>query len=320
MIPAAAFCAIMFLASCPQNSDGYGDSINVVSVNARELIAPAYGEQDSAAKAVAAGANDFAFRLSAGLVKKAGNDNFVCSPYSAWLPLAALVNATNSQNKAALITALGASGISESDINRSASRMLYSLTNLQDKDGEDYHNPLKIANAIFIGNTVTLRQDFAQTFMDYFLGSSINVDFSSPSAVDAVNRWASNNTDGLIKDIIKEFDPETVAAIANAIYFSDRWEWEFRPGETKEGVFHAPAGNSTAFYMLREGDAQTYYEDSRIQATSLRFKNGGGLYVMLPKSLSAADLLASMTNKYFSDIQTNSVQATGKLLLPRFSI
>ena len=313
-------CVIGLFAACSSDVHGYGDSINVVNVSAKELLAPVYSEQDSAAKKAATGANDFAFRLSAALVKNAENGNFVCSPYSAWMPLAALVNATNDQNKAALLTALGASGITEADINRASSRMLYSLTNLQNKQYKEYYNPLKIANAIFVGNNVTLKKDFAQIFMDYYRGSSINVDFSSRDAVDAVNRWASENTDGLITNLIQEFDPRTVAAIANAIYFSDRWSLEFNSSQTKEGVFHAPGLDTTASFMLRDGDAQTYFEDSKVQAMPLRFRTGGGLYIILPKTGSAAQFLSSMTNDYFSKIQRDSVQATGKLLLPRFSI
>ena len=326
------FCVITLLLACPQdsgtnNSSNNSDSISIVNVTPRALQAPAYGIVDPAASIAANGANDFAFRLSASLVKQSDGKNFVCSPYSVWMPLAALVNATNPNDKAALLAALGASGITETDINRASSRMLYDLTKLHNKDSAymDYYNPLKIANAIFVGNTVTLRKDFAQTFMDYYRGSSINVDFSSNDAVDAVNRWASENTDGLITKVVEEFDEGTVAALANAIYFSDRWSREFKPESTKQDVFHSPAGDTTAFYMLREGDQLTYYEDNKVQAMPLQFVNGGGLYIILPKSGSgatnyAADFLASMTNNYFGEIQSNSISATGKLLLPRFSI
>jgi len=313
-------CVIGLFAACSSDVHGYGNSINVVNVKAIDLLAPVYGERDSAAEKAATGANDFAFRLSAALVKNAGNGNFVCSPYSVWLPLAALLNATDAQNKPALLTALGASGITETDINRASSRMLYNLTNFQSREYKGYYNPLKIANAIFVGKNVTLKKDFAQTFMDCYRGSSINVDFSSRDAVDAVNRWASENTNGLITNVIQEFDPLTVTAIANAIYFSDRWSWEFNSSQTKEGLFHAPELDTTASFMLRQGDAQIYYEDAKVQAMPLSFHHGGGLYIILPKTGGAEQLLSSMTNDYFNEIQRDSVQATGKLLLPRFSI
>jgi serpin B len=295
--------------------------IKAADVTVNKLQGPVYGETSDSAEAAASGANDFAFRLSAALLEDSGGDNFVCSPYCVWLPLAALLNATDAQHKDALKSAIGAAGISEADINQAASRMLYDLTNQgQNENGEEFTNPLKIANVIFVGKNVTLKMSFAQTFMDYYRGTAMNVDFSSNEAVDSVNKWASDNTDGLITDIVQKFSSDTVAAVANAIYFSDRWTWEFNPDETKEDVFHAPDGDIKAFFMVREGNSQSYFEDDKIQATLLRFKTGGGMYVILPKDGDASGLLASMTNSRLSEIETNSVDATGKLLLPRFSI
>jgi serpin B len=313
------FINVIFVDCISSENNGNG-LFDIVKVNAIELQSPRYGEQDPAAKTVAGGANDFAFRLSAMLAENVDNDNFVCSPYSIWLPLSALVNATNIQNKAALLTTLGSAGITEEDINRAASQMLYDLTNIRAKEYGEYHNPLKIANAIFVGNDVTIKNNFAQIFMNYYRGSSINVDFSSPGAVNAVNRWASENTDGLITNLVQEFVPLTVAVIANAIYFSDKWSTEFNPERTEEQIFHAPSGETTVFYMLREGNSQTYYEDNRLQAMPLYFTSGGGMYIILPKICSAAELLSSMTNDYFNEIQVDSILAAGKLLLPRFSV
>ena len=322
-------CGGAAVSSSPEKNKGpapsYDEVLNVVQVTPEKFLDS--GAADPEAQTAAVGANDFAFRLSAALIKDINNNNFVCSPYSVWMPLAALLNATNAENKEALLAALGASGITEADMNRAASRMLYDLTNEWRKENKvglyrEYYNPLKIVNAIFVSNQVTLRTDFAQTFMDYYRGSSINVDFFSSEAVDAVNQWASDNTEGLIHNVVSGFDPYTVAAIANAIYFSDRWSSEFDPEQTKEDVFHLPGGGEkTAFYMLKEGEGHRYYDDDKVQAVRLGFKNSGyNMYIILPRDGDAAALLASMTTSYFNEIESETVRAAGKLLLPRFSV
>ncbi|MDR2665771.1 MAG: hypothetical protein LBC21_05785, partial [Oscillospiraceae bacterium] len=183
-----------------------------------------------------------------------------------------------------------------------------------------YISPLKIANALFVSQNETIRQSFAQTFADNYLGTMFNVDFSSQQAVDAINEWASEHTDGLIDNVVDYFDPETVAAIANAIYYSDRWNWEFDESKTKPDIFHAASGDVTADFMIREGDAQVYYEDERVQAMPLSFKNGGNLWIIMPKDETANDLYASMTADYYCEIQSDGVSCTGKLLLPKFEI
>lgn len=303
------------------------DAISIFAGEPKALSAPAFGEENPAAATVANGANDFALRLSAELLSTNGDTNFVCSPYSVWLPLAALLNATDDAYREDLLSALGTGGIAAEDVNLAASRMLYSLTKERDRQinkeygqGEDIHNPLQIANAIFVSRDETLNTEFAQTFLDCFRGQAMTVDFSSRSAVDAVNQWASENTNGLIDEIIQEFDPATVAAIANAIYFSDRWSWEFDPSETVEDTFLGPDGDSIANFMLREGDSLTYYEDDLVQAMPLRFKSGGELYILLPKDGDANGLLTSLDAEYLSEIRRDAISSTGKLLLPRFKI
>ncbi len=299
--------------------------VNIASVEQKELQAPVYGEEDQEAIAAAQSANSFAFKLSSLLAKEAGEANLVCSPYSVWLPLAALVNAADETAKPVLLEALDAAGISEGDLNRAVSRMLYDLTKQREIEsakeyGEGFHNPLQIANAVFVSNNLTLKQEFAQLFMDYFRGNVMNVDFSSPDAVAAVNQWASENTQGLIPSIVESFDEDAVAALANAIYFSDRWQREFDPDQTKEDVFYSTAGETEASYMLLEGDELTYFEDEGIQALPLYFKTGGGMYILLPKDGDAQSLLSGLTPEYFEKIRKDAVRSTGKLLLPRFSL
>ena len=313
------------------------DSFKVIKVKAYEVkpfqLSPQIAVNSDEAAFIATGANDFAFRLSAQLAKENGDHNLVVSPFSVYLPLAALLNATTKEHQQELFTALGAglerSGyctpawadcalIPVSDMNEVAARMLYNLTDARNKaDKEYYNNPLKIANAIFVDKKQTLKPEFAQAFADYYQGTAINVDFTSPDAVRRVNNWASDNTDGLIPSLVQQFDPNTVAAIANAIYFSDRWSWEFKPEETKKGEFHNPKGTSIAHFMVHEGNMD-YYEDSRLQAIPLRFKSGGGMYILLPKHGIANELLSDLTANYFNVIDRDKELSNGILKLPRF--
>lgn len=320
----SVFIAVILLTTALAGCSGCAgtEAISIYPASSTmNLEAPVYGEQDPSAQVSARGANDFAFRLSSQLLGESGNDNFVCSPYSVWLPLAALANATDDASLELLLDALGVAGITTEDLNHAASRMLYDLTGERAREYEpDAHNPLKIANALFVSQNEELNSTFAKNFMDYYRGQAFSVDFTDQSAVQAINQWANQHTDGLIDEIIQQFDPDTVAAIANAIYFSDRWDWEFREEQTAEGIFCGASGEDTAHFMLREGDNQTYYEDDRLQAIPLRFKSGGALYILLPKDGDATGLLSTMDEAYFREIQSDSIQASGKLLLPRFKI
>ena len=190
-------CACLFTSlvrSDPALGEGIDrDAVRIVSVTAKDLEPPDYDPSDTAVKMAAGGANAFAFRLSAALSQETGSENFVCSPYSVWMPLAALVNAVDEPCKSELLTALGVAGLGEEDLNRAASRMLYDLTNEESKMlamdyGDEYHyNPLRIANAVFVSHAATPKQDFAQAFLDAYRGTTMRVDFGAREAVDAVN-------------------------------------------------------------------------------------------------------------------------------------
>ena len=87
----------LFMAGC---SDSSGP-VSIMQVEAAELIATQWNESDPVSEAVALSANDFAFRLSSVFLEDVAHDNFAFSPYSIWMPLAALLNATNDANKPA---------------------------------------------------------------------------------------------------------------------------------------------------------------------------------------------------------------------------
>lgn len=280
----------------------------------KPLIQPAYGENAD----TELGANAFSFRLASALLEQ--DENMIVSPLSVWMALSALSNATD---KSALPALLGSLGLPETDVrslNEFASRMLYELTNAEGADKHNPYDPLSIANAVFVSDQYELNKEFAQTFLDYYRGAAMEVDFTSPGAVDAVNDWASEHTNGLIEEIIQRFEPGTLAAIANAIYFSDRWDWEFNADDTEERAFHGARSEAAAPFMLREGDGLPYYEDGDMQVMPLRFKLGGALYILLPKDGDAGALLSGMTAERFANMQESVANHTGKLLLPRFAL
>ena len=268
--------------------------------------------------------NEAAFAFNLGqklLAEQDADDNFVFSPLSVWLPLAALVNATDEANKPALLEALGAGGMTEEHLNEYTQNILYRITGELNKKYEpEFKSPLNIANALFVSQDVTVKQSFAQSFADNYLGTMFNVDFSSQQAVDEVNKWASEHTEGLITNVIDEFNPETVAAITNAVYYSSGWAWEFKENETKPDVFYTANGETSAEYMKLERDGQTYYEDERIQAIALTFNSGGRLWILLPKNETANELYISLTDSYFNEISLNQTSRTGTLMLPKFEI
>ena len=321
---AAVFVMLASLAlfvSCRPSPSG-GAVSSIVEVEAQPLIS-SRSTPTGAYRAAARGVNDFAFRLGSAMAHDIGYENFVISPYSIWMPLAALVNATDDRHRPALFEALGLAGIAPEDINRTASRMLFDLTTPRHREwAEDWEEdivPVRVANALFIDYRQGPRRDFAQVFADYFRGDVISLDFESAGAADAVNAWVNENTQGRIPRIVESFHEDTLAAIANTIYFSGRWRQEFNPGATSQGTFYGPAGESAACFMNMT-TWFVYYEDEHIQAVNMPFYEAGGMLIILPREQSAVDFFAAMTHEDFARIMYESRGRDGTLSLPRFAI
>ncbi|MDR1643067.1 MAG: hypothetical protein LBT59_25520 [Clostridiales bacterium] len=262
---------------------------------------------------------DFAFRLGQRLLaaNNKPNINILYSPISIWLPLAALTNAVDGRDKPMLLEVLGAKNASQIELNEYAKKM---LSDLKIPDHSD--SPMKIANTLLVASGDTVKKEFNSIFGYAYLGRTFNVDFASPEAINAVNDWISRNTGGLINNVAdsRTFNINTSSVILNVIYFSDKWSLKFDTGNTKPGPFHAPFGDVTAKFMLRECNSQQYFEDENIQAIALDCRNGGQMWIILPKYQIANDFLESLTALCFRNIKGKCRRRKGKLLLPRFEV
>ncbi|MDO4333959.1 MAG: serpin family protein [Eubacteriales bacterium] len=272
------------------------------------------------------GANGFAFRFTKAILEeKAEGDNLIVSPYSVWLPLAALSNATEEGAREELLSALGMSGMDEAALNEAVKTAIGELTcqeqaDWMEENGFEYESPLKIANALFVGENSRTEENFESVFADYFSGKLFSVDFSSEASAEKVNEWAKEATKGKIDHIIDAFDPDTVAAIANAIYFSDAWNNKFSEEQTKEDVFHGKNTEEQVSFMNQKFTEMPYYEDDTMQAASLSTANGGQLILLLPKDgKSPEEILADMTAEQFSQIQGADF-GTVQLSMPKFKL
>ena len=271
-------------------------------------------------------ANGFALRFTEALLKqKKEGENLIASPYSAWLPLAALVNGCSGETQEQLLKVIGEAGIDAETLNQMVKAVNAGLSQEErrksyEEYGETFESPLKIANALFVQKDAAVNQTFAQLFSDSYDGKLFSVDFSDSSAANAINSWASEKTDGKITEIVDSFDADTVAAIANALYFSDSWSNQFLEENTTEGTFHGAKQDEDAEFMNQKLSDGIYYEDETMQAVVLWTTSGGQMVLCLPKDgYSAEEALQSLTTEKLQKISGAEYRCV-QLSLPKFKL
>ncbi|XP_075168958.1 serine protease inhibitor 42Dd-like [Haematobia irritans] len=120
----------------------------------------------------------------------------------------------------------------------------------ESKDGlaHGYHNllhsfikkktVLEIANKIYANEKFELAPEFRKIAQKYFDSDAETLNFANESyAVDMINRWMSNKSNGKIDRVIDSIEPDVNVALINAIYFKAKWARPFMDEETTDRDF-----------------------------------------------------------------------------------
>ncbi len=164
-----------------------------------------------------------------------------------------------------------------------------------------------------------------------------------------INRWASDQTNGLIPDVLPEgsVHRDTRLILANAVYFKGNWEDPFIPTATIERPFFLASGEEVSAMKMRDHERPCNYveltpdgvineflqtEDRRWQLPDnpdgfklLELPYGGDRdvdeVVLLPNRNDglAAAIEAALTHEAFSDWKSKMSPHEVNVILPRFT-
>lgn len=87
---------------------------------------------------------------------------------------------------------------------------------------------------------------------NYFGCEFKQMDIHSASAVELINSWASECTDGLIPHVISEVSPQASCVSASAQLFTGSWRHKFDPANTHSGTFHGIEGDTPVQMMSQK--------------------------------------------------------------------
>ena len=147
------------------------------------------------------------------------------------------------------------------------------------------------------------------------------LDFSDPSAVDQINAWCNQTTEGLIPSILEEVNPTATVYLLNSLYFKARWESEFAPEKTQEGDFNTSSGKVVKADFMQTQRMAAYVENEWFTSTSLSYQNDS--YVMrliLPQPEISIDQVLQALSESDGNLWKNVVLADINLKMPRFTL
>ena len=268
-------------------------------------------------KEMAAQQGDFASTLSLELYRQLGErtDNWLVSPFSLQCALGMLSNGANGETHDEILYTLGLSQYSQEEVNAYFKKLIEGLSTVNSAI------TVKTANSVWGNAGVPLKEDFQKMNIENYSAMVSQLDFSDPSAVDQINAWCNQTTEGLIPSILEEVNPTATVYLLNSLYFKARWESEFAPEKTQEGDFTTSSGKVIKAHFMQTQRMAAYVENEWFTSTSLSYLNDS--YVMrliLPQPEISIDQVLQALSESDENLWKNTILAEINLKMPRFTL
>ena len=189
-----------------------------------------------------------------------------------------VLNGADGGTYEAMKEALALSGLTEEQINQNYRSLIDLLRRV------DPAVIFQIANSVWCDQGFPVKDEFIAVNQQYFDAEVDTLDFGSQQAIDTINNWVNEETNGLIEDIIDEIDSDVVMYLINAIYFNGGWADKFDKENTQERSFYLADGSTSTCQMMREDIDMGYYDAYNIHVIDLPYGNGRySMTIFLPK-------------------------------------
>ncbi len=242
--------------------------------------------------------------------------NVCISPFSMSVALSMLYNAANGQTKEDMRAAME---LHDLDIDAMNAAYKSLLTRLSTADRSVVMN---FANSIWPKLGYAVNPDFLETNRTFFDSEVIELDFSRSDAVDIINAWISDNTNGKIEDALDFVPPSVVMYIINAVYFNANWRYPFDPELTSEQPFHLYDGTTSTCEMMQMDEAAfPFYQNELFQAVDLAYGDSiFSMTILQPhENVDINELAAQITEQQWQEWTTNTFEYQNIMLrLPKF--
>ena len=196
---------------------------------------------------------------------------------------------------------------------------------------------VNVANAVFIKDIYKndVREEYIKTLEEEYNASMIYDPFTNPAKI---NQWVDRETNGMIKKILDQMDPEFVVGLANAVAMEEEWQSPFVCESTSGYAFTKANGkqydvammsrsfdNNAAYYTSDEAAAvvlpyQVYNRETGKPVEAGEEGEQLDFIGILPKDLDS--YISNFTLDTLQDIDENKRYASDSLEiyvgLPRF--
>lgn len=220
------------------------------------------------------------------------DENYMFSPLSIKMALAMAANGANGDTLKEILTTLNIEDLET--FNKLALNLIQTYR-------ENESVKLNIANSIWLNKDhhfeeVSFAESYKNVIEEFYEGYSQVVD--NDNAVDAINGWVNEKTNGKIPELID--NSEFLAFLANAIYFKGDWASQFDEMLTAEDTFTDRNNLKSQLEFMNQTGYYEYFEENGLQMVKLPYKDGKtSMYIALTddRQIDLTEKLTEMVSK-----------------------
>ncbi len=245
------------------------------------------------------------------------NQNIFISPTSIATALSMTMNGADGQTLEDMMDALELRGWTLDEINAAYKTLLLFYPTI------DESVKLTIANSIWYKENYNILETFLNVNIDTYNSQVEALDFTQPNAVDPINDWVNDKTNGLIEDIFQSLPGNVVMVLCNAIYFKGDWRFPFDTEQTYNTTFNLSDGSTTQVDMMNHYEIDMpYMQTEMFQAVDIPYGDSVmAMTAFLPKNgFTEADIINELSAQNWED-WTGQLQSETLILgFPKFEM
>jgi serine protease inhibitor len=240
--------------------------------------------------------NEFGIELFTKVAQEE-NKNLMLSPLSASTALTMLLNGCDGDTYDQLKETLKyPEGMNMSDINEVYRSLVTQLLVVDPKV------KLALANAIFYRQGFSVKSPFLNTMSTDFDAEIAGLDFSLPSALTTINKWASDNTNGKVPKVLDEISGNAVMFLMNALYFKGDWSYQFDKALTSDKPFYTDGSNSVDVSTMKGDVGSKVTYGSNYKAIELPYGCTNFTMVVVVPEGTLSDFITTLTAEKWNAI------------------
>ncbi len=299
-VPVVAAVFSLFLVRCSNDS-----------------VVPSEGQPVEVSADIAERTTDFAFDFFKKFqATQTENDNIFVSPLSLHMALGMLLNGAEGETAAQISKTLKTEGVAQADLNQSYQALIEGLPKADPKV------QLGLANSVWYRNTFKVEDTFLNVLRKSFDAEVAGLNFDDPNAKDKINAWASDKTNGKIKNAVQSIQPSDVLFLINALYFKGDWKVQFDAKKTDDATFYLNNDGQKEVKMMRVKNNFQVAQGTDYAAVQLPYSSGQfNMTLLIPNQKEGVSkVIAGLSASAWKDLQSNFREKAVTVGLPRFTL